>query len=309
VTSDVEPERVRRTHATEGDEFMLAVPGVAGQVVRTGPGDHARVTATQVGDIPVARLELNFAAAAEAQATGDWLVVATMLRASAAGSWEGVSLAAGQSFVYPAGTRHHAANPAGLDFVMTVVPQDRFERAAADLGFAPGPDGTKRMVRGGPMWTTAAQLADGTAASVGGLHVAMSGDVVLDSVIRTVCSRRPEREGSRRRWDDTELIEDATSFIDQYDGWMVPMITLCRHVGVSERRLQLAFAHLLGIGPLAYMRHRALQSAHRMLRDASPGSIRVAEVARTHGFGHHGRFASFYASVYGESPSTSLARH
>ena len=35
---------------------------------------------------------------------------------------------------------------------------------------------------------------------------------------------------------------------------------------------------------------------------------RVAQVARNHGFAHPGRVATFYRSVYGEPPSSALAR-
>lgn len=140
---------------------MLAVPGISGQLIRTGRGEQARVTATQIGGVQVAHLELDFPAVAEAQATGEWLIVATMLEANGDGKWEGVPLAAGQSFVYPPGTRHHAADPAGLGFVMTVIPQASFENAAATLGYQPGSSETRRVVVGGPLWTIASTLASG----------------------------------------------------------------------------------------------------------------------------------------------------
>jgi transcriptional regulator GlxA family with amidase domain len=51
---------------------------------------------------------------------------------------------------------------------------------------------------------------------------------------------------------------------------------------------------------------RALQAAHRTLRSAEPGSVRVSEVATAHGFAHRGRFAGLYTAVYGETPSATL---
>lgn len=228
---------------------MLAVPGASGQLVRTGRGDQARVTAAQVGDVQIARLELDFAAAAEAEATGEVLIVATMLTASGSGSWDGVPLAAGQSFVYPPGTRHHAADPAGLDFVLTVIPQSLLESAATTLGFDVGPAETRRTVAGGPMWATAARFAAGPGDGADGLGPSPSEDALVESVVRTVGAERPLRRDRRRGWDDAGLVDDATAFIDRHDGWILPMVSLCRHVGVSERRLQLAFSSLLGVSP------------------------------------------------------------
>jgi AraC family ethanolamine operon transcriptional activator len=136
-------------------------------------------------------------------------------------------------------------------------------------------------------------------------------DRLVDAALRTVCSGAAE--SSRRferthRWHDADLVHETLDHLDTLGMESAPVLTLCRHVGVSERRLQLAFQTMLGVSPNGYMRHRALQAAHRALRDAEPSSIRVATIAAAHGFRHLGRFAGFYRSVYGESPSRTLAR-
>jgi AraC-like DNA-binding protein len=302
---------VGHTVATEGDEFMLAVPGASGRLVRTGRGnDRATVTSYALGDVRMALLDLGFPAAAEAEPVGDSVVLCTMLRTPGDGSWDGVPLAPGQTFVYPAGGSHHARDPEGLRFALTALPWKTFESAANDLGVDPSPGRRQHVVVGGPL--------PGLVGPLGGdIDFALSPpdieatvvDRLLDSAVRTLCRTDPSpRRRPGRRWEDADLVHDALAYLDRTRSWSVSMLTLCRHVGVSERRLQLAFAAMFGMGPAAYLRHRALQAAHRALRDTKPASGRVADIASTCGFGHLGRFAGYYHSIYGELPSATLRR-
>jgi hypothetical protein len=122
---------VRRTVTTDGDEFMMAVPGASGQLVRTGQGTGgATVSAYRFGRMHLAYLDVGFPAAAEAEGDGDALILCTMLRTPGQGSWEGVPLSPGQTFVYPIGSTHHAQDPAGLRFALVTVPYDHIEAAA-----------------------------------------------------------------------------------------------------------------------------------------------------------------------------------
>jgi AraC family ethanolamine operon transcriptional activator len=302
---------VRHTVATEGDEFMLAVPGASGRLVRTGRGiDRAAVTCFEFGDVRMAMLGLGFPAAAEAEVLGNNVIFATMLRTGDGGSWEGVPLAPGQTFVYPIGGSHHAHDPEGLLFALTVVPWETFESSATDLGVDPSPATRQHVVEGGPLYRTLAPLASGIVSVSSSTSLdAVVVDRLLDSAIRTVCAADDSpRRRPVRRWESADLVREALDFLDQTGNWMVPMLTLCRHVGVSERRLQLAFNTLMGIGPTAYMRHRALQAAHRELRRGDPATHHVSNIARACGFGHLGRFAGHYRSVYGEPPSRTLRR-
>ncbi|MBM2620845.1 AraC family transcriptional regulator [Actinoplanes sp. LDG1-06] len=77
---------------------------------------------------------------------------------------------------------------------------------------------------------------------------------------------------------------------------------LARIAGVSVRSLQHGFRGHLGMSPLAYLRRVRLDRVHDQLR--SGDGVTVAEAAHRWGFTHLGRFAHEYASVYGETPST-----
>jgi len=83
---------------------------------------------------------------------------------------------------------------------------------------------------------------------------------------------------------------------------------LCSAIGVSDRTLQISCREHLGMGPQRYLLWRRMQHVRRALALADPKSATVTEIATAHGFWELGRFAGAYRSLYGESPSATLAR-
>ena len=83
---------------------------------------------------------------------------------------------------------------------------------------------------------------------------------------------------------------------------------LCSTIGVSDRTLQSCCQEHLGMGPRKYLWLRRMQHAHHVLALADRTGATVTEVATAHGFWELGRFAGAYRSMYGESPSATLAR-
>lgn len=75
--------------------------------------------------------------------------------------------------------------------------------------------------------------------------------------------------------------------------------------GVSARTLQLSFRQYMDTTPMAYLRDLRMRKVHEALKAASPG-MTVAEVCRSYGFIHLGRFAADYQRVFGELPSATL---
>ena len=81
---------------------------------------------------------------------------------------------------------------------------------------------------------------------------------------------------------------------------------ICRRIGVSSRTLQACCHEHLGMGPKHYLLVRRMNLARRALRHAAPDT-RVTEIATRFGFWQLGRFAVEYQSLFGESPSATLA--
>jgi AraC-like DNA-binding protein len=79
-------------------------------------------------------------------------------------------------------------------------------------------------------------------------------------------------------------------------------------VGVNARTLSRAFKKRHGIGPIAFLKERRLESAQRMLLGANPRDSSVTEIAMQHGFCHLGQFSRDYKKAFQELPSETLRR-
>jgi AraC family ethanolamine operon transcriptional activator len=86
----------------------------------------------------------------------------------------------------------------------------------------------------------------------------------------------------------------------------VPVSTLCRIVGRSERGLRNAFYRVHGMGPKRWMLAERLHGARRALSEARSRPITVTGIATDHGFYELGRFAATYKQAFGEAPSQTL---
>jgi AraC-like DNA-binding protein len=86
------------------------------------------------------------------------------------------------------------------------------------------------------------------------------------------------------------------------------MPELCELIAVSDRTLRLCCTEFLGMSPTEYVLFRRLKEVRRVLRDANPKMVNVAEVAYRFGFAESVRFAEKYRASFGEAPSTTLQR-
>ena len=83
---------------------------------------------------------------------------------------------------------------------------------------------------------------------------------------------------------------------------------LCQLIVVSDQTLRSSCAEFLGISPTQYVLLRRLKEVRRVLRDADPDMVNIADVAHRFGFAQLGRFAGRYRAIFGETPSTTLQR-
>ena len=88
----------------------------------------------------------------------------------------------------------------------------------------------------------------------------------------------------------------------------IPVPELATATGVSQRTLEYGFEEAFGTTPVKYLRWNRMNHVRRELSAAEPGSISITEAGLHWGFSELGRLAVEYRQLFGELPSTTLAR-
>jgi AraC family ethanolamine operon transcriptional activator len=138
-------------------------------------------------------------------------------------------------------------------------------------------------------------------------EVAATQSDLLDSV-STLLIRGAEHSdvsSERRRY---QACRKAISLVDDL---MHPIEVpeLAAVVGVSRRVLERGFQESIGVSPYQYLKRCRLNRLHRKLRSARSPAESVTQLATSLGFTEQGRMAAEYKRMFGELPSTTLARH
>jgi AraC-like DNA-binding protein len=103
------------------------------------------------------------------------------------------------------------------------------------------------------------------------------------------------------------LIRRAERFMMDHAEAAITVSQVAAHLGVSLRSLQAGFRQWRATTPNLALRQIRLQLVREaLLRDQGRTSVTAA--ALRYGFGHLGRFSSYYQSAFGESPSMTLRR-
>jgi AraC family ethanolamine operon transcriptional activator len=103
-----------------------------------------------------------------------------------------------------------------------------------------------------------------------------------------------------------KLVREVEHYLNLHSHRAVHISEICSAMNTSRRTLHRAFHDVLGIGPIAFLRHHRLCSVHLRLRHGDPSDTHVTDVATEFGFLELGRFAHYYASLFGEYPSQTL---
>ena len=82
---------------------------------------------------------------------------------------------------------------------------------------------------------------------------------------------------------------------------------ICSAIGVPDRTLRLCCQEHLAMSPKQYLMRRRMNLVRKALL-AAVTETTVTEIATRFGFWHLGRFSAGYQAVFGELPSTTLAR-
>ncbi|WP_162901214.1 helix-turn-helix domain-containing protein [Breoghania sp. L-A4] len=221
-------------------------------------------------------------------------------------------------FFLPENTEFDVHVPAGTKTAYVSFNQDDFLHAARILdpeGWDTAPQQLTwlQTPQKAALWQAIGQwfqIADGETATAPQADVLQK--VLFETVLQVAtavplnCASDPSASTRRRAM---RIARAASAFIEGRlsEDQLPTMIEICRELRVSRRTLQYAFLDYASLTPLDYLRRVRLNGARRLLRETDPQAITVTEAAMRFGFLHLGRFAQDYKTLFGESPSATLA--
>lgn len=83
---------------------------------------------------------------------------------------------------------------------------------------------------------------------------------------------------------------------------------LCEYTSSSERTLQYAMKSYTGLTPNQFVKSHKLNLIQKKLLKSDQDSLKINELAYSHGFWHPSQFATDYKRLFGELPSETLRR-
>ncbi len=130
----------------------------------------------------------------------------------------------------------------------------------------------------------------------------------MDSMLATIESCEPDGTADtvRKGSSYSQIVRTCEDFTLSLGGRRPYMSELCEKAHVSERTVQKAFRHIMGMSPLTFLHRLRLHRARDELRKANSGTTTVTEVATNWGFWHFGEFSRAYKNCFGEVPSRTL---
>lgn len=128
-----------------------------------------------------------------------------------------------------------------------------------------------------------------------------------NAVLELLTMRLRERlaDDGHRVASAARLVREVDYYLDHVGARPVHIAELCSGFAVSRRSLHRAFVEVIGLSPIAFLRHKRLCQVRLGLQN---GATSVAMVAMQNGFADHGRFSAAYRRLFGENPSRTLKR-
>ena len=288
-----------RVVATETDDFSLSMPAIVGDAFRASstPG-RVDITVRAYERMHLTTMDFGYRMLGRA-APRDGVVVLGLVLDASGSRWDGRELTNGDVVLLPPAFQHSAFDEEGLRIGIITIEREWLAESIEDLGRSP------LALEQGPLRPDLAARVMRTFRQVPSHDDPSAVAASVASVLSTRPTTLPQPQ---RRISSATITARAIDYTHATGDWSPSSLTLCRAVGVSERRLQTAFAEMYGSTPSGFLRQQALAIARsRLLADGDGLPSPVTHVATSLGFGHLGRFAVQYRELFGETPSATLA--
>jgi len=102
------------------------------------------------------------------------------------------------------------------------------------------------------------------------------------------------------------IVRRMDEYLQSHQAKDIYLQQLARACGASLRTMHNATMVVRGMSAHHYLRLRRLWSVRQSLASGQP-TIKVSDVARSHGFWHMGEFSAVYRATFGENPSDTIA--
>ena len=174
-----------------------------------------------------------------------------------------------------------------------------------DVTVVPQPDAMARLQR---LHNTAGDLAEHAPATLAHPEPARALEQALIEAMVDCIGRGDVTEDRAAVRQHAAIMRRFHQTIEQHINCPLYISELCKAVGASERTLRASCEEHLAMSPKHYLILRRMHMVRRALREADPVSKTVTEIATRFGFWQFGRLAVEYRALFGETPSTTLAR-
>jgi AraC-like DNA-binding protein len=304
--------RVATNIVSEADRYSKSVAGINIEAMRAGQGvGPNRVTSAFGPSLIGSWVDIGFPVVTRTTIGDERVLLARFESVGPGTLWCNVEPKPGALFVYSPGAEHTAVNTPGTSFTFMVASTEQLELAheALDIDLTIPPRGEVRVAVPSPDVAQQVRVAFDDFKTSGKQHgflpaAASSGVLAAFAAVLRVDDFE-HRIGHRKRIDNRAVVRRCVGRAEVMD--RIPStIEMCSAAHVSERRLREAFTSEFDLPPTQFFRIWALDRAHQRLRQQNPTAETVTTIAARLGFLHLGRFAGYYKSVYGETPSTTL---
>lgn len=128
---------------------------------------------------------------------------------------------------------------------------------------------------------------------------------LLERLVRALTGAKESLEttAERKTW---ELVQHVERFMWENVEEPITLQRICEVTHSSARSLIYCFKRAFGLGPIAYLKIRRLEAAHRRLIETR-GKARITDVAADFGFWHMGHFGADYKRMFGATASETIA--
>jgi AraC family ethanolamine operon transcriptional activator len=217
--------------------------------------------------------------------------------------WRGHQVTNNDLLVFPPSNELRSVSHKDFEVFTVSLRSAHLEQLVNDLGLGSHSDRMREVIQLEPQIIQGLRELAGIIVSAKDRPTSLAAAQVLTEKLAVYTSKDfAARKPSVRKRD--LAINRVVEYVRSVPAPASELTRLCRIAGVSERTLQYAFKERYGIPPNVFVKRWNLNSARRLLLQASPATIN--DIATSLGFFHQGHFTADYRELFAELPSTTL---